>query len=176
MGGLSRRDRILASLVPLVLVIVASWQVATALTDDLTPWKGGGFGMFATADHLDTRVLRSYLASAGAVTPVEHEATIEMALQHGEQGRFSSLRAHPTSRHATAWANLLADRTWKVEDGVARLAEDDDLPARSVVLEGTGVTPIDGVRIEVWRSGYDRRKARIVPELVAVHDVPVAPR
>ena len=175
MGGLSRRDRVLASLVPLVLVIVATWQIATALTDDLTPWKGGGFGMFATADHLDTRVLRSYLANDGDLTPVEHEATIAVALQ-GEQARFSSLRAHPTRRHAAAWANLLAERTWVVEDGIARLADDDHHPDSSVVLEGTGATPIDGVRIEVWRSGYDRRAARIVPELVAVHDVPVAPR
>ena len=36
---------------PVLLVIVAVSQIVVARTADLTPWKGGGFGMFATLDH-----------------------------------------------------------------------------------------------------------------------------
>ena len=36
---------------PLLLFVVAVIQIALARTADLTPWKGGGFGMFATLDH-----------------------------------------------------------------------------------------------------------------------------
>src|SRR5262245_53448819 len=36
---------------PLLLVVVAVVQIVLARTGDLTPWKGGGFGMFATLDH-----------------------------------------------------------------------------------------------------------------------------
>jgi hypothetical protein len=34
-----------------VLVVVASVQIGLASQADLTPWKGGGFGMFSTLDH-----------------------------------------------------------------------------------------------------------------------------
>jgi len=34
-----------------VLVVVATLQVVMARTAGLTPWKGGGFGMFSTLDH-----------------------------------------------------------------------------------------------------------------------------
>jgi hypothetical protein len=36
---------------PLLLFVVAVIQIALSRTADLTPWKGGGFGMFATLDH-----------------------------------------------------------------------------------------------------------------------------
>ena len=34
-----------------LLVAVACGQVVLARSGDLTPWKGGGFGMFSTLDH-----------------------------------------------------------------------------------------------------------------------------
>jgi len=34
-----------------VLVAIALIQIALAQTTALTPWKGGGFGMFSTLDH-----------------------------------------------------------------------------------------------------------------------------
>ena len=36
---------------PVLLVVVAVTQIVAARMADLTPWKGGGFGMFATLDH-----------------------------------------------------------------------------------------------------------------------------
>jgi len=42
----------LARLLPSVLlVVVAGTQIVLARTAGLTPWKGGGFGMFSTLDH-----------------------------------------------------------------------------------------------------------------------------
>ena len=35
----------------LLLALVAVCQIVLSKTADLTPWKGGGFGMFATLDH-----------------------------------------------------------------------------------------------------------------------------
>ena len=40
-----------ATLPSLVLTIVAFSQIALARTVGMTPWKGGGFGMFSTLDH-----------------------------------------------------------------------------------------------------------------------------
>ena len=36
---------------PVLLVVVAVCQIGLAKTSGLTPWKGGGFGMFSTLDH-----------------------------------------------------------------------------------------------------------------------------
>ena len=42
----------LARLLPSVLlVVVAGTQIVLARTAGMTPWKGGGFGMFSTLDH-----------------------------------------------------------------------------------------------------------------------------
>ena len=38
-------------LLPALLTIVAVAQIGLARTSELTAWKGGGFGMFATLDH-----------------------------------------------------------------------------------------------------------------------------
>src|SRR6476660_7863931 len=41
-----------AEFLPAVLLaLVACAQLVLARTGDLTPWKGGGFGMFSTLDH-----------------------------------------------------------------------------------------------------------------------------
>jgi hypothetical protein len=39
------------SLPAALLTITALTQIGLTRTADLTPWKGGGFGMFATLDH-----------------------------------------------------------------------------------------------------------------------------
>ncbi len=43
--------------VPVVLVVVAAVQIALAELGTLTPWKGGGFGMFASVDAIGNRFL-----------------------------------------------------------------------------------------------------------------------
>jgi len=40
-----------AFVAPVLLVAVALCQIALVTTGGLTPWKGGGFGMFSTLDH-----------------------------------------------------------------------------------------------------------------------------
>jgi len=52
-----RRVALLAWIAPGLLIVVATVQLALALTSELTPWKGGGFGMFATVDEPGNRVL-----------------------------------------------------------------------------------------------------------------------
>ena len=40
-----------ALVAPVLLVVVAGSQIGLAKTVGMTPWKGGGFGMFSTLDH-----------------------------------------------------------------------------------------------------------------------------
>ena len=54
-------DRLLSSLAPGLLVLVACVQLTLVRTSDLTAWKGGGFGMFSTYDAPTSRALRLVL-------------------------------------------------------------------------------------------------------------------
>lgn len=42
---------LLRAIPPVLLAVVAVTQIALSRTIALTPWKGGGFGMFSTLDH-----------------------------------------------------------------------------------------------------------------------------
>lgn len=44
-------------IVPSICVAVAATQFVAALAGPLSPWKGGGFGMFASLDRVEFRVL-----------------------------------------------------------------------------------------------------------------------
>jgi hypothetical protein len=45
----------------IVLLVVAAVQIILAKTADLSPWKGGGFGMFATTDGTAFRHIRIFV-------------------------------------------------------------------------------------------------------------------
>jgi len=45
----------------LLLMVIAIAQVTLTRTDALCPWKGGGFGMFATNDSTDGRDVRGFI-------------------------------------------------------------------------------------------------------------------
>lgn len=47
-----------------LLVVVAGVQVTLATTAGLTPWKGGGFGMFSTTDDGGRRYVRIFVSAA----------------------------------------------------------------------------------------------------------------
>jgi hypothetical protein len=56
----ARRERILRELPSALLVALAGLQITLAFGAGLSPWKGGGFGMFATNDHGAFRAVRAF--------------------------------------------------------------------------------------------------------------------
>jgi hypothetical protein len=55
------KARLLATIPVLILLVVAGIQIYLARSAYLTPWKGGGFGMFSTTDGIASRYLRVYV-------------------------------------------------------------------------------------------------------------------
>lgn len=95
------------------MVLVAARQHHLARTSHLSPWEGGGFGMFASADLPWARFLRVSIAfddgSVGfAILPVDADVT----------RRVSQLQAMPTPARVRALAQRLATETW-VPEGYA---------------------------------------------------------
>ena len=65
------RERVLRELPSALLVALACAQLALAFGAQLSPWKGGGFGMFATNDHGAFRSVRVYALRGGEERRVE---------------------------------------------------------------------------------------------------------
>jgi hypothetical protein len=64
--------RTLAVMLPsIVLLAVASTQMIFARTASLSPWKGGGFGMFASVDGLPFRFVRLYVFATDRSEAIE---------------------------------------------------------------------------------------------------------
>ena len=65
--------------VPMVLLIaVAIGQVVLVRAFDLTPWKGGGFGMFATLDHAAFRRVDVVVDAPGRSEALEVPPSLEL--------------------------------------------------------------------------------------------------
>ena len=71
---------------PVVLLLaVAAAQVTLARTAGLSPWKGGGFGMFSTTDDAGRRWVRVFVSAAErseeiAISPSLEDAALRAAV------------------------------------------------------------------------------------------------
>jgi len=82
---------------PALLIAVALNQLRLVHTADLTPWCGGGFGMFSTTDSRSARHLHAYAMSPGLVlelgVPLELEQRAAAALALPGEARLRALAA-----------------------------------------------------------------------------------
>lgn len=60
-----------------LLIVVACVQIYLARTANLTPWKGGGFGMFSTTDGNANRYLRIYISGPQRSEELQLKASME---------------------------------------------------------------------------------------------------
>lgn len=83
----------------ILLVVVAVHQIAAARFADLSPWKGGGFGMFSSIDSKSTRLLRVYAVDAEGQ---RRELDLEQVSRAENR-----LRNQPSESRALALARLV---------------------------------------------------------------------
>ena len=100
----------------LLLVLVAVVQLWLAHTADLTPWSGGGFGMFSTLDSRGGRHLHAYAIRPG----IRRELVIPYALQEME----SRVLALPSDANLRRLARELA-----------RIPVPDEGPVREISIQ-----------------------------------------
>ena len=59
-----------ALIAPLCLTMIAIGQIRNARSSNLSPWKGGGFGMFSNVDRPAVRFLHIYLITEKGEIPI----------------------------------------------------------------------------------------------------------
>ena len=89
---------------PILLCAIACLQIYLAMTKSLSPWKGGGFGMFSTVDSPDARFLRIYLINGN------EETAVPLPDQLKKLGR--EVQTIPSAALASDLARRLAHGTW----------------------------------------------------------------
>ena len=98
---------------PLLLTLVALTQIVLARTLDLTPWKGGGFGMFSTLDHSAYRHIDVVVDAPGRSEALEIPASL--------QDEAARAAACPSDALLRRLAGKIADRERRNHRPVARV-------------------------------------------------------
>lgn len=88
-----------------LLVAVAALQLVLAHRDGLSPWKGGGFGMFSTLDGRPHRVLRVRVDAPGR----SEELLVPPSLENAAAG----VEMMPTVSRLRRFAHGIAAREWR---------------------------------------------------------------
>ena len=156
--------RVAAWLPALLLLTFAAHHYVRVTRDGLTPWKGGGFGMFSTIDDPDYRRVRVFATTADGQT---------MPVEPGDEFEYDLLRAR------------YLPRSWKVEDLATRLAESEWVLEQSSngepVLRHAGPSRADGgaeavrvrrIRIEVHALVFDRETRALTSMLIGRAESP----
>jgi len=125
-----------ATLPVALLLTVACLQVALARTAGLSPWKGGGFGMFSTLDERPFRYVRMFVRAP--------ERSEELAVPPSLEDLAASAEILPSDRQLERLARAVVARehrrgqpadqvridVWRVEFAPGSLAPRDHLLRR----------------------------------------------
>jgi hypothetical protein len=155
---------------PLVLLAVAGRHVQLRVSSDLTPWKGGGFGMFSTVDSPGTRLVRVEVTTELGRLPV--------AMPAGLQDLAAEVRAAPSSGRTAELAQALAGELWVAPrlPGAGDAASPEDAALDQFALEALAtVAPVDVVQA-VPRAAFDpatQQQVRVEAVEVAVYRLEV---
>lgn len=167
--------------VPLLCLAVALGQIGCARLGPLTPWKGGGFGMFATVDRPELRTLSIVAAD-------ERGEQYRITLPTGTRTHLSPVsaaflnetRMFPTSRRL----ERIAEAVLRADFALASVQAVGQLPARLIhspyrsVLEGAAgrertmevigpkraagsVSDVREIRVNVLRLVFDVANDRV---------------
>jgi hypothetical protein len=130
------RERWWAALPALLLTIVATVQIVLTHVTMLSPWKGGGFGMFATLDGRPFRYARMFVSAPQrseelAVPPSLEElvAQTEMLPGDAQLERLSHAVVARERRHGRPVQDVRIE-VWRVEFAKGSLMPRDRLLRR----------------------------------------------
>jgi hypothetical protein len=127
-----------------LLVLVATAQIVAAKTGPLSPWLGGGFGMFSTTDAPSRRHLHAVALREGLREELELPEELELAVRKA--------KSFPSERRLRALARELE----------AHVREFGDPHA----------APLEAIAVSVYRTRFDRETLAPSGEPIASLRVP----
>lgn len=163
-------------LVPVIALSVFAHQLYRQAAYDLSAWKGGGMGMFASADAPHFRFARAIARTGGQTVHLDCFAPDLDDL-------LTSATHEPSKQNLSELARAVLAKSWYLHDSAVPPAP---LPAASMRLQrppairycpytrpgGLGDQPVrfESVRVAVYKLNYDRASNTLSAEEAAAHD------
>lgn len=135
--------KILKNLVPILLCLIALSQIYMVFTKNLTPWKGGGFGMFAMIDRMENRPVHITLSSFG-----EEFIVNPKDLLRGDD--YYRVKSRPDTEILDRLATKILNRKWVYNQDVNQLTEYTDVQPYND-SDTNDIIVADSVIIQVYR-------------------------
>lgn len=168
--------------VPVALLVgIALAHAYRVETLGLTPWKGGGFGMFSTLDGRDNRRLIVTLVHQRG--DKKREIAVDLPAKGSIRQLADKAQAMPTESRLRLLADAIAHQSWRVAD--SRPAKGDN-NARLILEKSkqanTRLVSFDSVEVSLWKLQFERKDGMVstTPELVRTVNTarprPSAPR
>ncbi|MBX2865747.1 MAG: hypothetical protein KTR27_19520 [Leptolyngbyaceae cyanobacterium MAG.088] len=141
--------------IPLLLAVVAFRQIVLVHIAGLSPWHGGGFGMFASMDRDERRVVTAQLACDPTETLALPGLLTDAPGLINDQ-TYTHITTFPTDHQLQRLGKLLATNSSAATKPIAELQNE---------------TPCDGsLQLQAWRLIYENGAIAYEPitELVEV--------
>lgn len=138
--------------VPLLLICVALRQIVLVYTVGLTPWKGGGFGMFSSVDKARSRlILVEGITTEGKPIKIDINSVEDIFSTR----KLTLLKAIPQQELLQELAYMLLDSELQPtkREGIYRLTQEKSLSSQVVSLQQ--------VKAQVWNFHFDPQTHRI---------------
>ncbi len=150
---MNKIDTLSKYFVPFLLCLVALTQIYLVYNRNLTPWKGGGFGMFATIDRMERRPIQITAHSAGEKFIIDPQFLIR------RNESLNKIKSIPT----VSALNILTERALQITWGKDSVNEIDTRIDSFFLLIPTepGVVKIDSVSVNVMKFSYDIKSNKI---------------
>lgn len=137
--------------VPAILAAVAAMQIFLVNTTGLSPWKGGGFGMFSTIDSVTERRVVAHVRLAAGEFTADLSGPLARARDR--------VQAQPTPQHGEQLILEILRHDWEASgDGRAAIA-------------ATGGERPASVRIEVRRIRFASASGELSTSIMLASDV-----
>lgn len=158
-------------LIPVLLSIVACVQIYNAYTNNLTPWKGGGFGMFASIDRMEYRPVTIDIYKSGK----KYKADFRNLVSSSRERNF--IHTMPTSVRVKKLHTKASSKCFKLHDEhtmEVQLTSEECEPQYS---EGTILKDLkeaafkpDSAVVNVNRIKFDTNSGRVTHERIIRKD------
>lgn len=158
-----KRDKLLRTFTPFLLIAVAVLQLYLVYTKNLTPWKGGGFGMFASIDRMERRPVHltvHYLNKRYVANPVQLLSSNRKYERIQSMPHYSILKEFATSAYKTLWIVDSLNKPVSISGDFQNNSLDDKrlfkikpVSSPGKELKNNLIRP-DSVTVEVFRMIY----------------------
>lgn len=162
-------------LASLILITIALLQIYLTQTTHLSPWKGGGFGMFAVVDSPSQRVI-----TAEGITATDLRVTLNLEIEPDDYRRMQAL---PKIADLNAIGQQLLDQAIvpvgiQTQTAIQSLQRENPNLIVSPFLPSGSYPPVyrlrnsqdpatvlsqelKGIRLQWWRVGFNSEKHRL---------------